>query len=433
MDIQAELQRGIAAHQTGDIETAGAAYKAVLQEDPDNPDALHFGGLLSYQAGDPENAVTMIRRSLELFPANAGAHNNLGNILKALDRREEAVDAYQTAVGIDPTLADAWCNVGVLLRSSEQFQPAINTLERAVELQPDHAEAWHNLGLTFMLNRQLEKAAEAFEACVNLGFKRWSDPVWHARVLCALGRRERAVAHLEAKLAEDPDNAVTAYQLAALRGDDLDKADATYVKEHFDSFSNTFDDVLKGLQYRAPEIVAEVVDGLMEGRPPVPDVADLGCGTGLVGPLIRQHCTKLTGIDLSPGMLRHAAKRACYDYLVEGELVAFLNDAPRNCFDLAVCVDTLCYFGTLTEFMTELNGALKPGGVMVATVERVDDPDGPDHVLDESGRYAHHERHLRAATEAASMTMHACTPVVLRQELGSDVLGYVFTVQKTAT
>lgn len=432
MDIQEQLQSAIGAHQRGDLDAAQHAYDAVLAEAPDQPDALHFSGLLRYQNGDAEGGIDLIRKSLEHHPANAGAHNNLGNIYKSLDRREEAVEAYQAAIGIDAGHADTWSNLGVLLRGAEQLEQAAQVLGRAVELEPEHAEAWHNLGVTYMFDEKLEKAADAFEACVALGTRKWSDPVWHARLLCALGRREKAIAHLEQYLVEKPGNPVATYQLAAIRGDTMDRATDDYVRQHFDSFSNSFDDVLKGLQYKAPEIVAGVVAELVEDRPPVPDVVDLGCGTGLCGPLIREHCVKLTGIDLSPGMLKRAAALECYDFLVEGELIACLNDAPRDCFDLAVCVDTLCYFGALDTFLAELAGALKPGGVLVATVERIEGDDSPPFRMDESGRYAHHREHLDSAAAAAGLTVRSCAPVVLRKELGQDVGGYVFVVAKPA-
>ena len=39
------------------------------------------------------------------------------------------------------------------------------------------------------------------------------------------------------------------------------------------------------------------------------DVVDLGCGTGLFGRLLRQRARKLTGVDLSPNMLKVARQR----------------------------------------------------------------------------------------------------------------------------
>ena len=82
----------------------------------------------------------------------------------------------------------------------------------------------------------------------------------------------------------------------------------------------------------------------------------------------------LTGMDLSEGMLRKAAGlkqedgSRIYDHLVEAELVTFLNEAPRDCFGMALSVDTLIYFGALEELMTELYGALRPGGMVVTVM-----------------------------------------------------------------
>ena len=41
---------------------------------------------------------------------------------------------------------------------------------------------------------------------------------------------------------------------------------------------------------------------------------DLGCGTGLMGPLLRPHVSSyLEGVDLSVGMVDKARERGCYD------------------------------------------------------------------------------------------------------------------------
>jgi predicted TPR repeat methyltransferase len=54
---------------------------------------------------------------------------------------------------------------------------------------------------------------------------------------------------------------------------------------------------------------------------------DLGCGTGLMGPLLRQHTAHLSGVDLSQGMVAKARERGCYDELGVGELVQHLTTA----------------------------------------------------------------------------------------------------------
>ncbi|MFC6655031.1 class I SAM-dependent DNA methyltransferase [Roseibium salinum] len=177
--------------------------------------------------------------------------------------------------------------------------------------------------------------------------------------------------------------------------------------------------------------MAAEVDALAgERSAPFADVVDLGCGTGLCGPLIRRHCGKLTGIDLSPGMLRKAAALEVYDFLVEGELVGFLNSDLPIRFDLAVCVDTLCYLGDLQPFMDALFSALKPGGLLIASVEHLSDPSGPDYRVDPTGRYAHMPAYLRRSAEAAGLAYAREKQVVLRKELGTEVHGLIFHLHK---
>lgn len=434
MQIDDRLQEGIAAHRGGNLEAALAAYKDVLTADPDHADGLHFLGLLHFDAGKPENAVVLIRKSLENNGRNAAAYNNLGNILKLSERPDEALEAYVRAVEVEPRHEDAWSNINVMLEGATNNDDLLPILTEIVRLDPDNPNAWHNYGLSLMLAGRRDEAADALERCLEFGADVWSDPIWHARVLCALGRQDRAIEHLESMAAADPDNTVVRYQLAAVRGDDMDQAPEDYVKTHFDSFSDSFDEVLKNLGYRAPELVAEEVAVLAAGRPePFADVVDLGCGTGLCGPLIRAHCERLTGIDLSPGMLQKAAGLEVYDFLVEGELVGFLNSDLPTRFDLAVCVDTLCYLGDLQPFMRALCAALKPGGVQIASVEHLADPSGPDYRVDPTGRYAHTPAYLRNCAENAGLVYESEKPVVLRQELGKEVHGLVFHVRKPDT
>ncbi|ASP35927.1 tetratricopeptide repeat protein [Labrenzia sp. VG12] len=434
MEVDARLQEGINAHRSGNLEAALAAYKDVLTNDPDHADGLHFLGLLHFDAGKPDNAVTLIRKSLDQNSRNAAAYNNLGNILKLSEKQDEALEAYVRAVEIEPRHEEAWNNINLMLEGATNNDDLLPILREIVRLDPDNPNAWHNYGMSLMLSGHRDEAADALERCLEFGADVWSDPIWHARVLCALGRRDRAIEHLESLLRADPDNTIVRYQLAAVRGDDLDQAPEDYVKTHFDSFSDSFDEVLKNLGYRAPELVAEEVVRLAETRPgPFPDVVDLGCGTGLCGPLIRARCGKLTGIDLSPGMLRKAAALEVYDFLLEVELVGFLNSDLPTQFDLAVCVDTLCYIGDLTPFMEALCRALKPGGLLVASVEHLDEADGPDYRVDATGRYLHNPAYLKRSAEAAGLSYEAEKFVALRQELGKDVQGLVFRLSKPDT
>jgi len=88
------------------------------------------------------------------------------------------------------------------------------------------------------------------------------------------------------------------------------------------------------------------------------DVLDGDCGTGLCAPILKPYASRLTGVDLSAGMMVRAKKTKLYEELVESELTAYLTKHPAA-FNLAVFSDTLCYFGDLEEVITATAGALR--------------------------------------------------------------------------
>ncbi|MEM6661330.1 MAG: tetratricopeptide repeat protein [Pseudomonadota bacterium] len=437
MNVTKRLKAAIASHQKGKLGFAETAYREVLAEEPENADALHFYGMLKHNQGDNTEALRLIRKSLEINSNNPAAQSNLGNILVREDDDQGAADAYLTAIMLDPTHAQAYQNLGVVHRRMDDNDRAIEALSRAVELAPKNAEAWHNLGICYILVGNIEKAADSFESSVQLGLRDGLNAVWQARVLCALGREEIAAKHLERYLKEDPKDPIARHQLAAIRGEWVDRASDDYVRQHFNDFARSFDDTLQALQYKAPEIVADEMTRWTGDRGPWAKVIDLGCGTGLLGPYIKDMCTSLVGVDLSPKMLMKAADVGAYQELHEGELVAWLKGLADESVDLALAADTLCYFGPLEEVLAELNRVMKPGAALIATVEEEEGGTGSgdapgDYALHTHGRYSHSLDYIRRSSEGAGMSLVNHSTRVLRREVGEDVDGLIITIERAA-
>lgn len=429
MQTDERLQEGIAAHRNGDLATAQDIYLEILGKNPEDADGLHFLGLLHFDVGRADSAIELIQRSLEINGSNTSALNNLGNILKLTGEPKGALAAYVQAVEYEPRHPEAWKNINVLLRNTGDYEGLLTIMSEIVRLDPENPEAWHTYGLANMFLGRSEEATDAFNKSLEIDSPTSPSAVWRARILAAEGREDLAQKHLERIVDADPNNKAAQYHLAAVRGDELEGAPEDYVTGHFDKFAASFDEVLEKLGYRAPDLVAEDVVALAEKETTkFQDVVDLGCGTGLCGPLIRDHCVKLTGVDLSRGMMQKAAELEVYDFLVEGELVSFLSDDLPTRFDLAVCVDTLCYIGNLQPFMEALAKALKPGGRLIASVEHLEDGSARGFRVDSSGRYAHTPDYIRKCAESASLIYAQDRKDVLRRELGKDVQGLIFQV-----
>jgi predicted TPR repeat methyltransferase len=200
------------------------------------------------------------------------------------------------------------------------------------------------------------------------------------------------------------------------------------VRNTFDTFAGSFDQVLDQLGYRAPSLIAECLTRLL----PEPDasliVADAGCGTGLCGEFLRPRAKQLVGVDLSPGMLARARVQKQYDELLEAELTAWLTQQDRK-YDLIISADTLCYFGALEEPLSAAAGALRSGGRLVFTVENAGST-VPDYRLDSTGRYSHAESYVRASLAAAAFDAIEISQVVLRRERGHEVNGLLASAQR---
>ena len=81
-DILHDMEAAVACHRSDEMIGAAGLYQKVLQRFPDQPDALHFLGVVAGEMGELEKAVKLIDRSLQLNPGNAVYFNNYGNVLR---------------------------------------------------------------------------------------------------------------------------------------------------------------------------------------------------------------------------------------------------------------------------------------------------------------------------------------------------------------
>src|SRR5262249_28939216 len=105
---------------------------------------------------------------------------------------------------------------------------------------------------------------------------------------CTLGEIDKAVSILEEWLEEEPENAIAQHMLSACTGRDVpQRASNAFIEATFDSLASSFESKLERLSYRAPALVAEMLEDSGLGRSHRLDVLDAGCGTGLCGAIKR--------------------------------------------------------------------------------------------------------------------------------------------------
>lgn len=388
------LLRAIATHQAGRLAEAKAMYERILRRRANDPDALNFLGMLVFQQGDPARGVALLQRSVKSAPGNPHAWLNLGKMLMGIGESEGGANAYERATDLAPGLWQAWVDRATCLRRLRRLEEAVACLRTAIRLKPEHDLAYERLGMILYVSGRKKELAELYGDWVKY----------------------------------NPDNPTARHMYAAAAGEAMpDRASDDYVRRTFDHFADAFDDNLRDLGYRAPQLVAEAVERHegAAGEAVKLDVLDAGAGTGLCGPLLRDRAGRLVGVDLSSGMLEKARARRIYDELVVMELCEFMRSRPAA-FDVVVSADTLVYFGALEEALAAARTCLRAGGLLAFTVERWDTSAADARfIMGPHGRYMHAATYVEAALAGAGLESGEITPAILRSELGTDVHGFV--------
>ena len=226
-----------------------------------------------------------------------------------------------------------------------------------------------------------------------------------------------------------PGNATARYMHAATAGEAVPPAaPADYVREHFDHFAPSFEAALVGrLGYGTPAVMRDALQAWMRAQAAPLRILDLGCGTGLSGPLFRPFAAHLAGVDLAPRMLEIAAAKGCYDQLEVGEITAFLRTAAGPPHDLIIATDVVMYFGEIAALLEAASGALRAGGRFGFTVEA---HDAPGHQLYPTGRYKHQRTWVERQVAQAGFAVMAVEKTIIRMEGGAPVAGWLFLLER---
>jgi predicted TPR repeat methyltransferase len=428
-DALAEALRLLRAEQ---LPQAEALYQAVLSRDPRQPDALQFLGVLRHLQGQRDESIGLIRQALEVAPEAPGIWNNLGNVLLEGGQIDGATAAYERSIALAPGEPQAHNNLATIYRRQLRWQEAEAACRRAIVADAEMADAWYNLSLILLGQGRVPEGLQANGHATLLWPRHLLQRDQILRALVLLGHLDQAADLYREWLVEDPGNPVVEHQLAACLQDGAapSRASDAYVETLFDGFAASFDAKLTKLHYRAPDLVVQALRSAIGEPRGELSVADLGCGTGLCGPLVRPWAERLVGCDLSVGMLRQARLRQVYDALHKAELVYYLETQP-GCFEVLTCADTLCYFGDLQPLMHAARRALQPGGHFIFTLETLGETDfahSTGYHLQPSGRYAHSLLYVYGCALSAGLHVSAAKADTLRDEAGQKVQGWLVTL-----
>lgn len=252
-------------------------------------------------------------------------------------------------------------------------------------MEPRHADGWYQLGCAYV----------------------------------AGGKPDLAKTSLQKALQLKPDNEEAIYMLAIASGASTPagqlpkKMPLSLASQYFDRLAAGFtQEQLETYQYRGHTLLTQAIRAcLVPGRIDHA-IVELGVGTGLCGPLMRDVAAQLTGVDLSGPMLAEAMKlqdgqgKKIYDALIKREIQEFLHDAAPQSYDIVMAAGVFSYIGDLAAIYQQAARVLKQGGIFAFTADKMD---GQDFRLDpEAGRFRFSKAYLEAQAAANGLKAITC-------------------------
>lgn len=142
---------------------------------PDDAEVLNLKGVILFRLGDLEAARTALERAVSQLGNSdldasdqALVHINLGSTYRQLDQLEQALQAFRRAVSLNPNSATAHNNVGDTYFRLGECEDAIYELNQATSLNPNLLDAAANLAITMFECGQVEASIEKFERALNI-------------------------------------------------------------------------------------------------------------------------------------------------------------------------------------------------------------------------------------------------------------------------
>jgi predicted TPR repeat methyltransferase len=291
---------------------------------------------------------------------------------------------------------------------AEDWQTAIDVLEQTLEEEP------HFVPVLILLARALIASEKPLSEI----------------------KHQTVVNYMNTALEIDPQDPLGARliltQLGETQGDQA--LSNAFIAGLFDQYASRFDHhLVHDLHYRAPQVLLEALQkAFLKDQKPFTfsHVLDVGCGTGLMGEVLRPCARHMIGCDLSEKMIAQARTKQCYNDLHVDDIHTFLSNMPEESADLIVAADVLVYVGALTHFSALSFNVLSKGGYLAFTLQSYPDHFAAPYHLGEDQRYSHQRDYSVLELMKSGFQIVSCEETSTRHDRGQAVAGLVIIAQK---
>ncbi len=166
---EARLARAEAALKAGDLVAAEADYRALLDDDPDDPDALYGLGWAFHMYGDEDRAREYFKRCVRVAPEDYRGHRGLGSVALADGNAMLAVSYFDTALEHAPGEPTVLNSRGLALLAQGAEEAALEAFQQAQAADPTRGDYGYNVADALHRLDRDEEALVAVDEALGQG------------------------------------------------------------------------------------------------------------------------------------------------------------------------------------------------------------------------------------------------------------------------
>lgn len=205
--LMAMLEHGHQLYVDKQPEQAKLVYHAILQIDPNFPDANNSLGIIDVEAGKHELASRWFEKAIKAEPTRPTFHNNRGLALMEIGHTKEAVSCFEASLDADPAFVPAMVNLGKGYNASRNFAGAVPVLEKVITTTPDFLDAYTELANAQGEMGDLAGALKTLDAAMTIRPDHTKLLNQKAGLFTTFGKLDEAEAIFRKIAEKSPDNA----------------------------------------------------------------------------------------------------------------------------------------------------------------------------------------------------------------------------------
>lgn len=413
----------------GDLKNAAQTLNKAQKQAPNDPRVFVLAGVMAEKSGNIPGAFDALQRAVTLAPDWGPGLLELALLQARQNQFDKAIATAEKVAQVEPSNLRVLAGVVDIAHRAGHLDMAVRHLRRGLALVPGDATLRRTLARDLSSLAQYDEAIAVWSALIEENPQDTQALMGRVQTHVAQGQAARALPDTTALLALAPGDSVYAYYNALAHGATPAHQPAELSRGLFDDMAEFYDlHMVRTLKYQLPKQVAEKITALHPDKKL--NILDLGCGTGLLGVYLGRIDGFLIGVDISKGMIEQAARHGVYDRFHHVNLLDALQDTPDALYQVITALDVFIYTGDISAALADALRILTPGGHLIFSCEAAPE-DGPDLVLQATGRYAHRRSHVEALCQTAGVDV-TIEDTVLRHENHAPVHGFVVVAHKGA-